>query len=224
MTARLAGVIRCWLRRAARWRGRRGRDRRRWPRFPPDSRRRRFSMPRWVTPVPDGRWRTWPPLRSRRACRTRAGPAGRPTVPSRSGTSTDRRHERRRYEPLSAPAAGLPGRRLNGRRGLRREVTPADYLRGERAAGLARVVDADHGEEQVVGDADRQQQVDVDADAGHRRRGCGRCAAPVMAGDVLSPRCPVAPRSRTARMLCDGAAQDLITGAVVARDRGLWHR
>ena len=50
-----------WVGWAARWRGRRGRDRRRWPRFRPDSRRRRFSMPRWVTPVPDGRWRTWPP-------------------------------------------------------------------------------------------------------------------------------------------------------------------
>ena len=61
MTARLASVIRRWVGRAARWRGRRGRDRRRWPRFRPDSRRRRFSMPRWVTPVPDGRWRAWPP-------------------------------------------------------------------------------------------------------------------------------------------------------------------
>ncbi len=47
MTARLASVIRRWVGWAARWRGRRGRDRRRWPRFPPDSRRRRFSMPRW---------------------------------------------------------------------------------------------------------------------------------------------------------------------------------
>ena len=157
MTARLAGVIRCWLRRAARWRGRRGRDRRRWPRFPPDSRRRRFSMPRWVTPVPDGRWRTWPPLRSRRACRTRAGPAGRPTVPSRSGTSTDRRHERRRYEPLSARrwVAGPPTERTAG-------PTARSHPRGlparRAAAGLARVVDADHGEEQVIGDADRHSR------------------------------------------------------------------
>ena len=61
MTARLASVIRRWVGWAARWRGRRGRDRRRWPRFRPDSRRRRFSMPRRVTPVPDGRWRAWPP-------------------------------------------------------------------------------------------------------------------------------------------------------------------
>ena len=40
MTARLASVIRRWVGWAARWRGRRGRDRRRWPRFRPDSRRR----------------------------------------------------------------------------------------------------------------------------------------------------------------------------------------
>ena len=35
------------------------------------------------------------------------------------------------------------------------EVALADYLHAERAAGLVRIVDADHGEEQVIGDADR---------------------------------------------------------------------
>ena len=84
MTARLASVMRRWVGWAARWRGRRGRDRRRWPRFRPDSRPRGVSMPAGSRRVPDGRWRTWPPLRSRRARRTRVRPAGRPTVPSRS--------------------------------------------------------------------------------------------------------------------------------------------
>ena len=41
--------------------------------------------------------------------------------------------------------------------GLQHEVVLADYLHAERAAGLARIVDADHGEEQVIGDTDRQK-------------------------------------------------------------------
>src|SRR5207245_9554249 len=60
----------------------------------------------------------------------------------------------------------MPGGRLGGWRGLQHEVVLADYLHAEYAAGLVRIVDADHGEEQVIGDADRHQQVGVDAGAG----------------------------------------------------------
>ena len=45
MTARLVSVIRRWVRWAAGWRGRRGRDRSRWPRLRPDSRRRSRGRP-----------------------------------------------------------------------------------------------------------------------------------------------------------------------------------
>ena len=63
-TARLASVMRRWVGWAARWRGRRGRDRGRWPRFRPDSRRRGVSMPA-----------------GSRRCRMAGGAPGRPCDP-----------------------------------------------------------------------------------------------------------------------------------------------
>src|SRR2546430_2923740 len=71
-----------------------------------------------------------------------------------------------RREPLPAAAfvvAGSPAGRLAS---LRCEVAFVDYLHAERAAGLVRIIDTDHGEEQVIGDADRQEQVGVDAGVG----------------------------------------------------------
>ena len=67
---------------------------------------------------------------------------------------------------VNTHAGRLPGRRLGRWRGLQHEVALANHLHAERAAGLVRIVDADHGEEQVIGDADRHQQVSVDAGVG----------------------------------------------------------
>jgi hypothetical protein len=66
----------------------------------------RFSLPRCVTPVPDGRWRTWPPLRSRRARGTlcSASRASGCAFPQRPG----RQHRPREpYRP--PPSAACPG-------------------------------------------------------------------------------------------------------------------
>ena len=70
-----------------------------------------------------------------------------------------------RREPLPA-AAVVAGPSASQMAVLQREVALADYLHAERAAGPARIVDADHGEEQVIRDTDRQEQVGVDAGVG----------------------------------------------------------
>lgn len=44
-----------------------------------------------------------------------------------------------------------------------RAVAPGDYLNSDRMAGLVLGIDADHGEEQIIGDADRHKQACVDA-------------------------------------------------------------
>src|SRR5436190_11156987 len=57
-------------------------------------------------------------------------------------------------------------------------VSPADDLAAQGALGCGRVVSADHGVELIVGDANRQEQVHVDAGVGElvegRRAGAGQ--------------------------------------------------
>jgi hypothetical protein len=47
----------------------------------------------------------------------------------------------------------------------------ADHLGAQRAAGRILVVGTDHGEEQLVGDADRQEKVHIDAGVGELAEG-----------------------------------------------------
>jgi MFS family permease len=76
------------------------------------------------------------------------------------------RAKRRTYPGTLLSRASDSGAAVAGSAGLQREVALMDHLDAQRAAGLVRIVDADHGEEQVIGDADRQQQVDVGTGVG----------------------------------------------------------
>ena len=207
MTARLASVIRRWVGRAARWRGRRGRDRRRWPRFRPDSRRRRFSMPRWVTPVPDGRWRAWPPCDPGERAEPVLGQQGVDCAfPQRPG-----RQHRPRAPSRPPPSAACPGlwpsySVMSHRATIRSSACcgsrPAlASLRNVAAPALGwfsiRMVTAGRAHLMLLLSAARRRVLRAPRlvsahlqrrPGRHRRRGCGRCAAPVMAGDVLSER------------------------------------
>ena len=206
MTARLASVIRRWVGRAARWRGRRGRDRRRWPRFRPDSRRRRFSMPRWVTPVPDGRWRAWPPCdpgerqnpcwasrASDCAFPQRPGRQHRPRAPSRPPPSAACPGLWPSYSVMSHRATIRSSACCGSRpalAGLRNVAAPALGWFSIRmvTAGRAHLMLLLSAARRRVLRAPRLVSAHLQRRPGrHRRRGRGRCAAPVMAGDVLSP-------------------------------------
>ena len=208
MTARLASVIRRWVGRAARWRGRRGRDRRRWPRFRPDSRRRRFSMPRWVTPVPDGRWRAWPPCDPGERAEPVLGQQGvRLCLPAASGSAASassafpatsvgsmsralaviQRHVAPGHDPVQRLLRQPPGVGELAERG-RAGAGPGWFSIRMVTAGRAHLVLLLSAARRRVLRAPRLVSAHLQRRPGrHRRRGCGRCAAPVMAGDVLSP-------------------------------------
>src|SRR5690348_2167185 len=76
--------------------------------------------------------------------------------------------------------------------GLQHEVVLTDNLHAERAASFVRIIDADHGEEQVIGDADWHQQVRVDAGVGELAER-GRASAGLIFhpdGQSRTPRVP----------------------------------
>ena len=203
MTARLASVIRRWVGRAARWRGRRGRDRRRWPRFRPDSRRRRFSMPRWVTPVPDGRWRAWPPCdpgepvlgqQGVRLCLPAASGSAASASSAFPATSVGSMSRAWPSYSVMSHRATIRSSACCGSRpalaGLRNVAAPALGWFSIRmvTAGRAHLMLLLSAARRRVLRAPRLVSAHLQRRPGrHRRRGRGRCAAPVMAGDVLSP-------------------------------------
>jgi len=92
---------------------------------------------------------------------------------------------------------------------LQHEVVLADNLHAERAAGFVRIIDADHGEEQVIGDADGHQQVRVDAGVGELAER-GRASA----GLIFHPD----GQSRTPRVLDVGAGQRCLGAGLVIDD------
>ena len=93
--------------------------------------------------------------------------------------------ERRPYQP-AAWASRMPGLTHNGSLSgpLNAQWPPlvllVDYQVAQRGAGRFLVINTDHGEEQLIGDTHRQQQVDVDTSVGELAEGCRARAGQVL--------------------------------------------
>ncbi|HLI37242.1 MAG TPA: hypothetical protein VKV80_07850 [Streptosporangiaceae bacterium] len=84
-----------------------------------------------------------------------------------------------------------------------------DHLVAERAVGRGRVVDADHREEHLIGDADREEQVGVDAGVGEFTEGGRPCP-----GLVVHPE----GKCRAHRVLDAGALEHRLGSRLVVGD------